>query len=104
MGNSPSKRFLDMSNVQNQHLLQPSQDKLCTVTSDFLAENYPVARKQHNSQPSRQFRLPAVDPATFKERLQKKIEEIRHLELSRMRESYDSSPDGSGALTKDMLR
>jgi len=70
-----------MSNIQNQKLLMKKENMLHTVTDEFLQDSYPTTRHVTRTMPVKAQRI-AIDPSEFRAKLQKKIDELRMLEVS----------------------
>lgn len=78
---SPSQKEFFLANSQNQQLLNKKENMLHTVTNEFLDDRYPMSAHRRN-QPVKATNRIQVDPQEFRAKLQKKIEELRRLEIS----------------------
>ena len=70
---------------------------LHTVTDEFLQDSYPTTRHVTRTMPVKAQRI-AIDPSEFRAKLQKKIDELRLLEVSEsqiIKEIHDSREDSS---------
>ena len=85
LSTSPSKNTINISNVQNQHILMRKEDDMLhTVTNEFLEENLKASHKSMaNPSPARVKKI-QMDVKHFKEQLARKIEEIRAMESDKI--------------------